>query len=194
MTFTPPLLEMLDNEIQQKKYIRYLEKHIELSKKEIERTKYVNHSEYELAKYYYEKYCDDLNLFKNIYNCNLISQFKYLQDIGVIEIVAGCATHGFLPMLCNNEKNIELQIKYGISTYKKYFDKEPNGMWLSECGYIPEVEKYLKKYNIKYFFTEMHGIIYAHPIPIYGIYAPIITPNRNCCIWKKCSINNENME
>ena len=39
MSLTPPLLNMLDNEMLQQRYIKYLEKHIELSEKEIVRTK-----------------------------------------------------------------------------------------------------------------------------------------------------------
>lgn len=177
MSLTPPLLEMLNSKIQQEKYIRYLEKHIELSQKEIERTKYTNSQENELARYYYDRYCNDLHLFRDVYNCNIITQFRELQDIGILEIVTCCATHGFIPMLTTNEKNIEIQIKYGVTTYQKYFGKKPRGIWLAECGYVPEVEKYLKKYGIEYFFTEMHGVIYAYPVPIYGVYAPITTSN-----------------
>ena len=40
MSLTPPLLSMLDNKLLQERYIKYLEKHIELAKKEIERTSY----------------------------------------------------------------------------------------------------------------------------------------------------------
>ena len=174
MSFTPPLIEMLKNKIQQEKYIRYLEKHIELCKKETERTKN-NEQENNLAVFYYKKYCEDLYFFKDIYKCDIIEQFKKLQNLGVIEIIAGCATHGYIPMLYTNEKNIEVQIKYGIMTYQKYFGRKPKGIWLSECGYVPEVEKYLNLYNIEYFYVEMHGLIYADPIPIYGIYAPIVT-------------------
>lgn len=176
MSLTPPLLEMLNNKVQQEKYIRYLEKHIELCKKEIERTKYTNEQENELARYYYDRYCNDLHLFKDKYNCNIIQEFKNLQDVGVLEIVTCCATHGFIPMLCTNEKNIDVQIKYGVSIYEKYFGKKPRGIWLAENGYVPEVEKYLKKYGIEYFFTEMHGVIYANPVPVYGMFAPIVTP------------------
>ena len=38
MTWTPPLLNMLDSELLQKRYIKYLEKHKELCKKEVKRT------------------------------------------------------------------------------------------------------------------------------------------------------------
>ena len=177
MSLTPPLLEMLNSRIQQEKYIRYLEKHIELCSKEIERTKYINEKENELARFYYNTYQDCLYKFNTEYNRNIIEQFKYLQDKGVIEIITCCATHGFIPMLCTNENNIEVQIKYGVQTYEKYFCKKPNGIWLAECGYVEDVERTLKKYDIKYFFTEMHGLLYARPIPIYGTYAPIITPS-----------------
>ena len=176
MSLTPPLLEMLDNTVQQEKYIRYLQKQIELCSKEIERTKF-NEAENNLARYYFERYSNDLYLFRDVYKCNLIEQFKRLQDIGAIEIITCCATHGFIPLLVANEKSIEVQIKYGVETYEKYFEKKPRGIWLAECGYIPEVEKYLQKYGIEYFLTEMHGVIYARPVPIYGMFAPIVSPN-----------------
>ena len=40
MSLTPPLLNMLDNKLLQKRYIKYLKTHIELAEKEVERTKY----------------------------------------------------------------------------------------------------------------------------------------------------------
>jgi len=180
MSMTPTLLMILDNKEQQEKYIRYLNKHIELAGKEIERTKYTNNKEHELAKYYYDRYSNDLYLFKEVYNCNLILQFKTLQDFGVIEIITCCATHGYIPMLFKTEKNMEVQIKYGVETYRRYFNKNPRGIWLAECGYVPEIEEYLKKYGIEYFLTEMHGVIYANPVPIYGAFAPIVSPNGIC--------------
>ena len=40
MSLTPPLLSMLASELLQKRYIKYLEKHIELCEKELKRTAY----------------------------------------------------------------------------------------------------------------------------------------------------------
>ena len=176
MSLTPPLLEMLDNKVQQEKIYKVFTKTYRIVSKEVERTKYTNEQENELARYYYERYSNDLYMFKDIYKCNLIKQFKNLQDVGVLEIITCCATHGFIPMLYTNERNTEVQIKYGVKTYEKYFKRKPRGIWLAECGYVPEVEKYLKKYGIEYFLTEMHGVIYANPVPVYGVYSPIVTP------------------
>ena len=175
MSMTPPLLNMLDNKLLQKRYIKYLKKHIELAKKEIERTK-DNNKINELSKYYFERYTNDLHIFKDVYKCNLINAFKHFQDIGVLEIITCGATHGYFPILYVTEQTIKAQIAVGVQTYEKYFGKKPRGIWLPECGYVPEADKYLKEYGIEYAITESHGILYANPTPIYGTYSPIVSP------------------
>lgn len=175
MSMTPPLLNMLDNKLLQQRYISYLQKHIELSEKEIIRTK-ENAQENELANYYYERYSNDLHLFQKVYGCNLIQAFKHFQDIGKLEIITCGATHGYFPILYVNKKTVKAQIAIGVQTYEKYFGKKPCGIWLPECGYVPEVDKYLKEYGIQYIITESHGILYADPAPIYGTFAPITSP------------------
>ena len=176
MSMTPPLLNMLDNKLLQKRYIKYLRTHIELAKKELVRTK-DNIKENDLAKYYLARYSNDLHLFKDVYNCNLISAFKHFQDIGVLEIITCGATHGYFPILYVNEKTVRAQIAVGVQTYEKYFGKKPRGIWLPECGYVPEADKYLKEFGIEYIITESHGILYANPTPIHGTFAPIVSPD-----------------
>ena len=92
MSMTPPLLNMLDNQLLQKRYIKYLNTHIELAKKEIIRTQ-DNQKENELAHHYVNRYSNDLHLFEEVYHCNLINGFKHFQDIGVLEIITCGATH-----------------------------------------------------------------------------------------------------
>ncbi len=176
MSLTPPLLNMLDNKLLQKRYIKYLKKHIELATKEVKRTAYDAHLN-NLSKYYLERYLNDLRVFTEVYNCNLINEFKHFQDIGVLEIITCGATHGYFPILYVNEKTVRAQIAVGVETYKKYFGKSPRGIWLPECGYIPEVDKYLKEFGIEYIITESHGILYADPTPIFGTFAPIVSPD-----------------
>ena len=175
MSMTPPLLWMLDNKLLQQKYINYLLDHIELAKKEVERTTYDSRLN-ELSKYYLDRYSNDLHIFKDVYNCNIINGFKHFQDIGVLEIITCGATHGYFPILYVNEKTVKAQIAVGVQTYKKYFGKQPRGIWLPECGYVPEADKYLKEFGIEYAITESHGILYANPTPIYGTFSPIVSP------------------
>ena len=125
MSLTPPLLNMLDNKMLQERYIKYLNTHIELAKKEVERTKYDDRLN-NLAKYYVDKYSSDLHVFKDIYNCNLIKGFKHFQDIGVLEIITCGATHGYFPILYVNEKTVKAQIAIGVQTYEKYLLNQTN--------------------------------------------------------------------
>ena len=175
MSLTPPLLNMLDNKLLQQRYIKYLKKHIELCEKEVVRTAYDSRLN-ELSKYYLERYSNDLHLFKDVYKCNLINQFKHFQDIGVLEIITCGATHGYFPILYVNEKTVKAQIAVGVETYKKYFGRPPRGIWLPECGYVPQADQYLREFGIQYIITESHGILYADPAPIYGTFAPIVSP------------------
>ena len=91
-------------------------------------------------------------------------------------LLAG-ATHGYFPILYVTEQTVKAQIAVGVQTYEKYFGRKPRGIWLPECGYVPEADKYLKEFGIDYIITESHGILYADPTPIYGTCAPIVSPN-----------------
>ena len=175
MSLTPPLLNMLDNKLLQERYIKYLEKHIELCEKEVKRTVYDNRLN-ELSKYYLDRYSNDLHLYRDVYRCNLINAFKHFQDIGVLEIITCGATHGYFPILYVTEQTVRAQIGVGVQTYEKYFGKKPRGIWLPECGYVPEADKYLKEFGIEYIITESHGILYSDPAPLFGTYAPIVSP------------------
>jgi 1,4-alpha-glucan branching enzyme len=175
MSMTPPLLSMLDNKLLQQKYIHYLEQLIELSEKEIKRTTF-NQKINNLSHYYYKRYSEDLRLFRDVFKCDLISQFKHFQDIGVLEIITCGATHGYFPILYVNEKTVRAQIAVGVQTYEKYFGRKPRGIWLPECGYVPEADKYLREFGVDYAIVESHGILYANPTPIYGTLAPIVSP------------------
>ena len=79
MSLTPPLLSMLASPLLQKRYIKYLKKHIELCEKEVVRTK-DNPRLNELSKYYLDRYSSDLHIFKDVYNSNIIEGFKHFQD------------------------------------------------------------------------------------------------------------------
>ncbi len=87
---------------------------------------------------------------------------------------------GYFPILYVNPNTVRAQIAVGVQTYKKYFGKNPRGIWLPECGYVPEADTFLKEFGIEYVITESHGILYADPAPIYGTFAPIISPTGIC--------------
>ena len=94
MSMTPPLLNMLDNKLLQERYIKYLKQHIELAKKETKRTVYDERIN-KLSYYYLERYSNDLHIFHEVYNDNIIQGFKHFQDLGVLEIIT-CRSYSWL--------------------------------------------------------------------------------------------------
>lgn len=176
MSLTPTLVSMLKDELLQNRYIRHVNKLIELAEKEVQRTGY-DPKFHGLALMYYRRLVEAMGIFVGKYNKDLVSAFKKFQDLGYLEILASCATHGFLPILSVNPSDARAQVEVGVAHYKKTFDRDPLGFWLPECGYIPGVDNFLAEAGIKYFFVDSHGIINADPAPKYGVYAPLYCPS-----------------
>lgn len=176
MSITPPLAHMLTDSLLQERYIRYLNKHIELGHREIERTKFQPEFN-ETAKVYLSKLEHIREVFINKYKKNLVEAFKQFQDMGHLEIITCGATHGFLPLLELNKNVVNAQIAVAKQSYIEHFGRPPKGIWNGECGYYVGLEDILKKHNIRFFFVDTHGILHADKRPKYGVYAPLYTPN-----------------
>ncbi|HEO63766.1 MAG TPA: DUF1957 domain-containing protein [Candidatus Omnitrophica bacterium] len=168
MSITPTLANMLKDELLQDRYLKHIEKLIELAEKEIGRTQ--NSPFNRLARMYCDEFKRARHVFADEYNRNILNAFKEYQDAGFLEIITCGATHGFMPLMINPE-SVKAQVRVGIQTYQEVFGKKPSGIWLPECGYRPYDDKILKKEGIKYFLVDTHGILFAHPRPRYGVYS-----------------------
>jgi len=175
MSLTPPLISMLTDGLLQSRYIRYVEKRIQLSEKETERTRHQPEFN-RLARMYHKHFTDARHVFAEKYHRNIIHAFKKFQDAGKLEVITCGATHGYLPLMNNNVNAMRAQINVAVRQYEKHFHRKPRGIWLPECAYEPGVDQLLKDADIRFFITETHGILFASPRPRYGIYAPIYCP------------------
>lgn len=174
MSMTPPLCAMLRDPLLQDRYVRYLHKSIELTEKEIDRTRFDSRF-HELAWFYHHRLVACRNTFCDRYHRNLINAFRAIQDTGKLEIITCAATHGFLPLMAEYPEAVRAQIMIARDDYCECFGRNPRGIWLPECAYIPGVEKYLEEAEIRWFIVDTHGLMFADPRPRYGIYAPIFT-------------------
>lgn len=172
MSLTPPLISMLTDPLLQSRYVRHLDKLIELASKEIDRTRWQKEFN-DLALMYHSKLNQARNIFVNQYKNNLINGFKKFQDLGGLEIITCGATHGFLPLMSVNRNAVRAQIQVAVEHYEQHFGRPPKGIWLPECGFEPGIDEVLKECGIRYFYTEAHGVLHATPRPKYGVYAPI---------------------
>lgn len=176
VSLSPPLISMLTDALLQSRYIRYIEKRIELAEKEIQRTKH--QPEFNRLAHMYYKYFHHIRyVYTEKYQQNLVQAFKKFQDMGKIEIITSGATHGFLPLLNSNVNAIRAQIHVAVNDYEKHFGRKPRGIWLPECAYEQKIDQILKEAGIRFFIAETHGILFASPRPKYGTYAPIHCPS-----------------
>jgi len=177
ISLSPSLMSMLMDAHLQHKYLKHLDKLIELSGKEIDRTKWDERFN-KLAHMYHSRFLEARRTFAYDYNMNLVNAFKHFQDIGKLEVITCAATHGYLPLMeAARRASVRAQIRVAVQLYEKIFGKKPAGMWLPECGYNPGDEEVLKSEGVKYFFVDTHGILFGSPRPRFGVFSPYLTRN-----------------
>ncbi len=174
MSMTPPLCSMLLDPLLQDRYLRQLNRLIDLCQKEIDRTRF-DKPMHDLAWYYKGVFENCRYVFADKYHRNLVSAFRKFQDAGVLEIMTCGATHGYLPLMMDYPQSVRAQIMIARDHYRECFGRDPRGIWLPECAYVPGIEKFLQEAEIRWFIVDSHGLMYAEPRPTFGIFAPVFT-------------------
>ena len=170
MTLSPTLISMLSDPLLQGRYLKHINRLIELAHKEIERTRWQPEFQ-NLASMYLNEFLASRDTFLR-YNRNLISAFKKFQDLGKLEIITCGATHGYFPLMDICKESVRAQVKVAVAHYESVFARRPRGIWLPECGYHPGHDEILKEAGLRYFFVDSHGILHGRPRPKYGVFAP----------------------
>ena len=160
MCFSPTLMTMLTDVDLQQRFLNYMERHLQLGEKEIERTQTEDTDAHKMAYYYYEKTIKNLEIYK-YYKCNILEGFKELASLGKLELITTAATHAFLPLYKDYESAIRAQVLVGIQTFENAFGYKPKGFWLPECGYYPGLEKILEEYGVQWCQLPSHSVITA---------------------------------
>lgn len=176
LNLSPTLISMFNDELLRSRYVRHLERLIELSNREVERTRYLPEF-HDTALMYRDLFSRVHYHFTEKYRHDLTGAFRRLQDEGKVEIITSGATHGYFPLLGIQREVIYAQVAVAVDCYERNFGRRPPGFWLPECGYKPGDDSILKRFGIKYFFVETHGALYASPRPKYGAYAPVYCPS-----------------
>jgi 1,4-alpha-glucan branching enzyme len=170
MSLTPPLCAMMTDELLCGRFEKFLSSRLDLCNREEQRTK---NSPYHASALMYKHKIERMNcLYTDYYKSNVLDGFKKFQDIGKLELITCCLTHGFLPLQVKRE-SVYAQVKLAADDYKNRFGRNSKGIWLAECAYNPDDDRILKYAGFEYFFLETHGILYGSPRPRYGVYAPV---------------------
>lgn len=88
--------------------------------------------------------------------------FARLAAGGVVELMAGPATHPLLPAI-ESERLRLLQIETGLANHEAIFGTRPAGAWIPECAVAPGVDASLAARGVTYTVVDPAAV--ATPVP-----------------------------
>ena len=179
-SLSPTLCSMLSDELLNERFSAYLDEHIELGDKEIERL--ADDSERRvLAEGYRNELIANRAFYTDVCKSRILSAFNELANAGCIELITTAATHAYLPVFKDYPLATNAQIETGVLEHNRLFDKMAEGFWLPECGYYPGLEEYLTRHNIRWVSLASHALVLSPDRPEEGAHRPVRCPNGLYC-------------
>ncbi|OED37881.1 hypothetical protein AB834_01205 [PVC group bacterium (ex Bugula neritina AB1)] len=176
LSLSPTLIKMMENSFLLEQYHSYLYEHMNIFYEYAEGFK-GDKNKIRLVEHYIDHYQSVCDYVSNMFPKGLIKDFADLSKEKVISLITTSQSHAYLPLWHQDKQLIQDQILYGCDEFEKALGVKPRGFWLPECGYVPNLEQYLKQRDIEYFFLETHGVLQASPQPSEGAFYPLRCPN-----------------
>lgn len=176
LTLTPTLCHMLRDPLLVDRYTAHLDRLVDLARSETERTQHQGRLE-QIARFYLARLEDVQDAWHNRWRRDLVAGFNYFAQAGFLEIITCAATHGFLPLMEVCPEAMRAQVLIGRDHYKETFGRNPSGIWLPECAYVPGLDSILQESEMRWFVIDSHGLMFGSPRPRYAIYAPCYVPS-----------------
>ncbi len=170
MGFTPVLVEQLHDPYMLFRFDEYLSAKVAAA--EADMARFGAQSEgrlQDLARVHRDRYEKVKASFRNRYDRDIVGAFHVLQEQGHVQVLAGAATHAYLPLL-SRKSSVYAQVRVGCDAYRQCFGANPTGIWLPECGYRPglgNLERVLADLGIAHFFVDAHAIQGGAPVGTY---------------------------
>ncbi|MGE4585376.1 MAG: glycoside hydrolase family 57 protein [Sphaerochaeta sp.] len=178
VSLSPTLCCMLSDPVLQERFLQYMERHVELGEKEVERCAAQQPEFLEMAQFYLDQAKRNLSDYQDVYRTNLLEAFKALESSGHLELATTAATHAYLPLYQEYPTAINAQVELGVQSFLTTFGHLPKGFWLPECGYYPGLEENLKYHGISWFQTASQSMLLSAQKVESGDYRPVHCPNQ----------------
>jgi len=173
VSVSPTLCEMLRSDLLRARTLRYMERNAALARSELQCHAGKMHGD--AARMYAAHYERVLAAYIDIYGGDIVAAFGAAAARGQIALLGSAATHALLPLLATDAGR-RTQIDVGLANFAKHFGAAPDGFWLPECAWRPDLDALLAERGIRYTFVDTHGVLLADPRPPLGVFAPLATP------------------
>jgi 1,4-alpha-glucan branching enzyme len=158
LSISPTLAAMLGDPLLQVRYIRRIERLIELAEQETVRTRWLPR-ENAAAWHYLGRFRECRRQFVEQYRRNLLAAFAELAADGRLELLTCNATHAFLPLFQHQTPVVRAQLTVGVGEFRRHFGRAPAGIWSAECGYYPGLDALFDEARLGFFFLDAHGLM-----------------------------------
>lgn len=179
-SLSPTLCSMLDDPLLRERFLNYMNEHLELGQKEMERLSN-DPQKLRLANMYLEGLSKNLAFYSGKCSNDILSAFNQLSSEGYLELITTTATHAFLPAYKDYPIAVNAQVETGMIEHLRTFERMSEGFWLPECGYYPGLEDILARHNIKWTSLSSQAFFLSQDEPKTGCYAPVKCPNGLYC-------------
>ncbi len=179
-SLSPTLCSMLADELLNERFLAYLDEHIELGDKEVERLKDDDEKRV-LASHYRDELVANKTFYVDECQGMILNAFNQLSNAGLLELSTTAATHAYLPAYKDYPLAVNAQIETGVLEHNRFFDRMSDGFWLPECGYYPGLETLLRRHNISWVSLSGQAIALSPDKPERGSYGPVKCPNGLYC-------------
>ncbi len=186
-SLSPTLCAMLSDELLNERFLAYMDQHIELGEKEIDRLK-GDSSQRALAESYRNELALNKAFYQNDCQGNILNAFNGLSNAGYLELITTAATHAYLPIYKDYPIAINAQVETGVLEHCRHFDRMSEGFWLPECGYFNGLESILKRHNISWVSLASQALVLSSDEPERGSYSPIRCPNGLFCFIRDANL------
>ena len=154
INITPILAEQLRDPLVQEHFREYMAERIERARTDVERFP-GDATLGRTARHHLARYLATQHFLQSEIGGDVLGAFAALESSGHLEIASCAATHGYLPLL-NDDDAIRFQIETGVRSHIANFGRAPKSFWLPECAYRPGLESFLEAAGIETFFVETH--------------------------------------
>jgi 1,4-alpha-glucan branching enzyme len=155
INMTPILAEQIGDELMREHFREFLQKHIDRARSDVSRFTTNGGLRAKTARFHLDRYLALQAFYENEINADPLNALRALEASGHIEIASSAATHGYLPLLRDDDA-VRFQIQTGLQSHLRNFGRKARSFWLPECAYKPGLERFLDEAGVKTFFVETH--------------------------------------
>lgn len=178
LTFSAPLVAMLDDPLLRTRYTASLDRTLALADEEVTRTAAEDPRLHATAQWYRARLGAQRAQWDAIQH-DVLGAYVRHANTGRIEL-GGCAgTHGLLPLM-RHRGSQWAQINTAAQAFHTRTGFPARGMWMPECAYVPGIEPHLARAGIHWTVVDAHGLKHATSEPVRGLFAPIVAPSGTC--------------